>query len=536
MGIFSRFQKKELRSRDATDDFWYSKILGTASTPAGQRVTVANSEQVAAVFACQTAICQSIAMLPPTVMSETVESRKEQKKDHPLWKILRVSPNSFMDRFTFFDTMQRNLFSGNSFAHIGRTKAGEIVSLTPLDSEKIEISFDDKTNALSYIYRQKGGQSRTYTQREIFHLKCFSKDGLVGRSPILIAAETVGSALSLQEHGNTTFENGAYLKGILTTEGSIKDPAAEQNIVESFMKWIREKKSVALLQQGLKYNSIQQNNTEAQFLDLRKFSVEEICRIFRVPPQFVQVMTAGMSYASVEQVAISFVQYTIQPWVLLWESAIKHQLLGEEEDVSVRFNISSLIRGDLKTRTESIVQQLANGLLTINEGRALLDRNEVEDEIADKILISHNLIPADKVGEEPPSNISGTPDPADSNVGETKSLLPIARSFFSRLDTRERRSAERARKKGEEFFRNNFLPQFRAEHLDHVAELLEPLAEAFGKEKSPEFSQLVEDYVRGAESALSLNLEHDPARAEWWAVAALEVLSGASPSKPNSGA
>lgn len=529
MGIFSIFTSKaEKRSSPGpADDFWFSLVPGSSKTSAAKRVSVAKAEQLASVFACQTAICQSIAMLPVSVLSEADESRKEQKKDHPLWRILRTHPNNFMDRFTFFDVMQRNLFTGNAYAFIQRDKIGKITALIPLESGRVLPKLD--RGELQYDYSDPSGKKQTYLQRDIFHLRCFSKDGIIGRSPLEVACETVGEALALQEHGNNTFENGAYMTGVLRSPNAIKDKEHRDNIINSFKEFlgIRNAGKVALLESGLEFKEIQQTNANAQFVDLRRFSVEQIASIHRIPPQFIQHMDKGMSYASVEQLAIAFVQYTIQPWVTLWESGIKFQLLdgNSDVDVSARFNISALIRGDLASRTASVVSQLQYGLLTINEGRDLLDRNAAEDDVANKLLISHNLIPADMVGKVPSGNIGGkNPDSVGQNSAKPV-FLPVMRSIFRRINTRESRLIEKARKKPEF---ETWCSKFLAEHRDVVRENLEPVVEAMEKADSREFETLIDEYISERTELLR-------AEGKWqtdfesWASRALNMLAGTSP-------
>lgn len=400
------------------DDFWYDP-LRFGGSKAGQQVNATTAERIAAVYACKTAICESVAMLPATVFDEVDEKRKEKLKEHPLFKLLRHSPNSAMDSFTWFECMQdAALDTGNAYAYKLRTRSGKLEALIPLDATRVTVKvvFDSFNRpALAYTYNEPGGKTLEYTADEIFHLKYRSKDGYKGRSPITVAAESFGFPLALLEHGNQTFANGAFLSGFLKTAHAFKDDESRDAFMESLRKYVGSQNSgkFALLESGVEYEPHQQTSRDAQFLELSEFSVVQVARIFRVPPVIIQAMDKGMSYASIEQLATFFVQYTIQPWVTRWERAIKNQLLGGkgEDNLFVRFNVSALIRGDLKSRVEAIVQQLQYGLKTINEGRNMLDDNAIEDAVGDEPLVSHNLVPASKILEEPEPEPEPDPEP-----------------------------------------------------------------------------------------------------------------------------
>ena len=410
---FTTKKKSELRELDRnapTDplaDWWYNMITARGST-GGQMVSATTAQRVAAVYACTTAICESVATLPISVYEESDERRKQKLDDHPLQVVLHEKPNSFQDPFVFIETMQSQILdTGNAYAWIGRTNGGWIDRLIPLEPDRMQVKleYNRGEQKVIYIYTDPNGARETFPAEQVFHLKYRSRDGITGRSPVQTAAGTFGYSLALLEHGNRVFENGAFLSGLIKAPFAFKDDESRERFMDSFKKFFGASNAgkMGLLEQGVDYVPFQMNNKDAQFLEARDASILDICRIYRVPPVFAQCTDKGMSYASIEQLCIIWVQYTIQPWITRWERAIKRQLLGEESDdgVFVRFNVAALIRGDLKSRTESLVQQLQYGLKTINEARNLLDENAVDDEIGDELLLSHNLIPASKIMEDP---------------------------------------------------------------------------------------------------------------------------------------
>lgn len=503
-----------------TDDFWYQTIRQSGST-GGQPVNPQTAERIAAVYACKTAICESIAMLPAAIYDESDSKNKKKLDQHPLFQLIRHQPNGLMDSFSFFEAMQNSLLdSGNAYAQILRKRSGAIDSLMPLDSTRVSVKVGEGKAGPEYIYHydEPGGGRKSFSSREMLHIRYRTKDGLVGRSPIEVAAESFGFNLALLEHGNAVFENGAFLSGLLQAGHRFKDDEDRKRFMDSFKKFMGASASgkFALLEQGVEYKPFQQTSRDAQFLELSEFSVVQIARIFRIPPVMIQAMDKGMSYASIEQLAMFFTQYTVQPWVTRWERAIKTQLLNTETDTNayVRFNISALIRGDLKSRTEAIVQQLQYGLVTINEARSILDSNAIEHPLGDEPMVSHNLIPISRLEdrqegpeiepeEEPedsqeenpvedtPQEPNKGPEPADSEIsplGQTKSTSkqenpsrerfePLFESLLGRAVRKELAARDRAAKSpGFVKWGESFL----FKHQDFLKGILAPAVQAYG--------------------------------------------------------
>lgn len=490
MSINLTKKSKKIRSNSdlnklptATDDWWYEAFNTTRS--GGQTVNSNTAQRIAAVYACCSAICESVAMLPVVIYSED-DKVKSKVKDHTLYRLLHDQPNELMDSFNFFESMQTQLLdNGNAYAYISRKKSGAITSLMPLEADKMNVKVQANFT-LGYEYKDSLGQTRKLTSKEIFHVKYRTKDGLVGRSPIKVAADVIGYSLSLQEHGSKLFENGAFLSGFLSSPLAFKDDEARERFMNSFKKYMGSVNSgkFALLEQGVDFKPYSMNNMEAQFLEDKKFSVLDIARIYRVPPVMIQVTESGMSYASIEQLAIIWIQYTIQPWVVRYEKAIKTQLLNDvgEENYFARFNVSSLIRGDLKTRTESLVQQLQYGLKTINEARNLLDDNAVDDEIADKILISHNLIPADTLNQNKLSETTPTQQQPQQIKSKRQQFEPLFVEIIGRI-VRQEVSAIKKESKKTGFIRwasEEFIPK----QQERFKKSLEPALIAFESEIS----------------------------------------------------
>lgn len=423
MNIFSIFGKKRsLEESDYTVADFLRDAYDMGRQPAGQVVNPTTAARVSALFACHTAIAESIAMLPAMLVEATDERTNVMKREHSLWKVLHDQPNPFMDSFEFFEAMQWNaLDHGDAYAHVTRSRAGEVIQLLPLDPSRVEVKFDGKE--LKYFYREpETTLLREYKPAEILHFKHHTKDGIKGRTPIKVASDAVAFALALQEYGNKIFENGAFMSGFIQAPHAFKDDNAREAFMNSFKKYFGSKKAgkAALLEQGVTFKEASMKNTDAQWAESMQFAAIEMARLYRMPPVMIQCMEKGMAFASVEQLNLMFTQHTIQPWVTRWERCIKRQLLNSKADENVypKFNVNALLRGDLVGRTSAIINQLQYGLLTINEARNLEDRNPIEEEIGDKPLLSHNLRPADEPAPNTPQNVPASTEKLDKKDDE----------------------------------------------------------------------------------------------------------------------
>lgn len=523
----------EIRSADLSDsfstpdpvhDFWF-KFIEEAQIAAGQVINPTTAHRCAAVYACNQAICESFAMLPVQVYSQETPQRTEALPDHWLSPLLKNGPNNWQDSFQYFETSQGWVLDyGNSVNFIEKGLSGKVLAFIPLDPTEVVIDMRD--NRLVYIHSPKGGGTKEYDQEQIFHIRHKSRDGYTGRSPITVAADSVGFALGSLQHGNALFEKGNLMRGVIEAPHSFESDDARDRFVRSFTKYLGAGNSggVGLLEQGVKYNPFQALNRDMQFIEAREFSVLDICRLYRIPPVFAQVMDKGMAYSSVEQLAIMFVQYTIQPWAIRWERAIKKQLLNRpgDEKTFVKFNLSALIRGDLKTRTEAVVSQLQNGLRTLNEARNLLDENPYTDPIGDEILLEHNLRPASQVLAAPAPEPEPAPQPAEpapeekSAREEVSAFRPLFENTIGRLLQQEIRSIRRASKKPD-FLK--WAEGFYTNHLDYSRESLRPLCTTFadlGFSTDPQPDPAIEEfldefYTLRTEEILEPALEGEPA-------------------------
>ncbi len=405
MGIFSGLFRSRDKPTDSTVGSRYAFYMGGSSS--GKVVTERSAMQMTAVYACVRILSEAIAGLPLHMYRYKEDGGKEKALDHPLYRLLHDEPNPEMSSFVFRETLMTHLLLwGNAYAQIIRNGKGEIVALYPLMPNKMTVSRDEN-GQLYYTYQKSQEElpkDNRYTvilhPSDVLHIPGLGFDGLVGYSPIAMAKNAIGLAIATEEYGSKFFANGAAPSGVLEHPGTIKDP---QRVRESWMSQFggsANSNKIAVLEEGLKYTPISISPEQAQFLETRKFQINEIARIFRVPPHMVGDLEKS-SFSNIEQQSLEFVKYTLDPWVVRWEQSIQRTLLTSEEKKTyfVKFNVEGLLRGDYQSRMSGYATARQNGWMSANDIRELenLDRIPAEDG-GDLYLVNGNMLPLSQAG------------------------------------------------------------------------------------------------------------------------------------------
>ena len=381
----------------------YSFFMGASSS--GRRVTERTAMQMTAVYSCVRILSETLASLPLHIY-ESSETNSRKATKHPLYKLLHDEPNPEMTSFIFRETLMTHLLLwGNAYAQIIRNGKGEVLALYPLMPDRMRVDRDEY-GQLYYEYMlsdsdanaKESGAVRLSTQ-DILHIPGLGFDGLVGYSPIAMAKNAIGMAIATEEYGAAFFANGATPSGILTHPGVIKNPEAMR---ESWSKGFggRNSHKVAILEEGMNYTPISIAPNEAQFLETRKFQLNEIARIFRVPPHMVGDLEKS-SFSNIEQQSLEFVKYTLDPWVSRFEQAMTRRLLTDDEKKKyyIKFNVDGLMRGDYQSRMNGYATARQNGWMSANDIRALENLDLISDEEGGNLyLINGNMLPLKNAG------------------------------------------------------------------------------------------------------------------------------------------
>ena len=382
------------RARDKPQDsVSAAPIFYFGTSGSGKSVTVQSAIQLSTVYACVRVISETIASLPLGIY-ETVNDGNEKATDHPLYRLLHDEPNSEMTSFVFREVMLAHLLLyGNSYSQIIRSGKNQVIGLYPLLPDHMDVDRDSKGN-LTYTYTTSDGKTVSIKPRDVLHIPGLGFDGVMGYSPIALEKNAIGLGIASEEYGSKFFSNGARPSGILIHPNTVKNPKALRESWNSAYGGSSNSNRVAILEEGMKFEPIAIPNNEAQFLETRKFQVDEICRIFRVPPHLVGNLEHA-TFSNIEHQSIDFAVHTIRPWLVRIEQAMNRALLSDQEKgrFFVQFNIDGLMRGDYKSRMEGYAIGRQNGWLSANDIRALENQNPIPaDQGGDAYLVNGNMI------------------------------------------------------------------------------------------------------------------------------------------------
>lgn len=389
MGIKSLFGFGQARDKpvDKAADAGYSFLFGR--TTSGKPVNERTAMQTTAVYACVRILAEAVASLPLHVYEYQDDGGKKLVHDHPLYYLLHDEPNQEMTSFVFRETLMSHLLIwGNAYAQIIRDGAGRVLGLYPLLPDKMEVQRDDKGN-IYYVYSRNSDENPTFKEygniklkaEDVLHIPGLGFDGLIGYSPIAMAKNAVGMTLACEEYGASFFANGANPGGVLEHPGVLKDPSKVRESWNSVYRGVSNAHKIAVLEEGMKYQQIGIPPEEAQFLETRKFQINEIARLYRIPPHMVGDLDKS-SFSNIEQQSLEFVKYTLDPWVIRWEQSLQRSLLlpGEKGKYFIKLNVDGLLRGDYQSRMNGYAVGRQNGWFSANDIREMENMNPIPDE------------------------------------------------------------------------------------------------------------------------------------------------------------
>ena len=405
MGIFSGLFKSRDKPQNRTSGSGYSFFFG--GTTSGKTVTERSAMQMTAVYSCVRILSEAVAGLPLHLYKYTDSGGKAMAHDHPLYRLLHDEPNPEMSSFVFRETLMTHLLLwGNAYAQIIHNGKNEIVALYPLMPNRMSVDRDE-SGRLYYTYYRGSDEAIkdkefavTLQPTDVLHIPGLGFDGLVGYSPIAMAKNAIGMAIACEEYGAKFFANGAAPGGVLEHPGTIKDPQRVRESWQSTFGGSGNANKIAVLEEGMKYTPIGISPEQAQFLETRKFQINEIARIFRVPPHMVGDLEKS-SFSNIEQQSLEFVKYTLDPWVIRWEQSIQRSLLSKDEKAVyfVKFNLEGLLRGDYQSRMNGYAIGRQNGWMSANDIRELENLDRIPEENGgDLYLINGNMLPLKNAG------------------------------------------------------------------------------------------------------------------------------------------
>jgi len=351
-------------------------VLGIGGWPvalSATSVTPTTAQSVSAVFACVQAISETTASLPLILFRRGEDGDRERAADHPLYRVLHDMANPEQTALEFREYMQAAvLLKGNAFARIVRGYDGQVRELWPLNPDNVQVR--RTPSGLVYEHSKEGVLTRLLSH-EVLHLRHrLGDDGVLGVSPIAAARGVVELAIAENQHGVSTFTNGAKLLGVLKFPGKLK-PEQRQAIGAS---WASQHAGAAnagrtaILEEGVEFQPLSMSLEDASWIEARKLSVIEVCRLFRVPPSIVGAMEQS-NYSNSVEMARQFATQTLRRHLVMWEQAIAAKLLTDagRRTYFAEHQVEGLLRGDSVNRAQFYSSGISDGWMLRSEARKL---------------------------------------------------------------------------------------------------------------------------------------------------------------------
>ena len=374
MGIFDRFRKVETRNLEnpnapvSANDFLSIMGWGSASSSSGVIVNIDTALGIPAVWAAVNFLAGTLAGLPLQVYRKTPEGRK--KVTGGIADVLHSAVNPQMSSFEYRKYTFEGIFTGGrAVTYIERRRNGTIANLYPLDPSQLSVEYSSELQKKVYIYN--GNKSVRYNAEDVLDIPFMLKTNqLDSRSPIMSNKDAIGMAIAASQYGSKAFQSGgippAVLQGTFASGASAQ--RASEDVARATLKLAKEGRPIMALPMGHELKSIGLSPENMQLLELQRFSIEQIARIYSLPPVFLQDLTHG-TFSNTEQQDLAFVKHTVKRWVEQTEQEMNLKFFGRNAKQYVEFNVDGLLRGDFKTRMEAYSTSIQNGIRTPNEVR-----------------------------------------------------------------------------------------------------------------------------------------------------------------------
>jgi len=369
----------------------------------GVNVSGDTAMNFSAVFCAVQLISQTVASLPLFIYKRVGENGKKRFPNHPLHKILHNTPNPEMTSFSFRESLQGHLcLWGNAYSQIIRNGLGQARELWPINPDTVKV--EREGGRIVYKYREGTGEVKLPADK-VLHIPALGFDGRVGYSVINKARQSIGLGLATEEFGARFFGNGSNSATVLEHPGHFNEKSGAPDRLRK--QWTENYGGLSnahkpiILEEGMKIEKLTIPPDDAQFLQTRKFQVEEIARWFNLPPHKLKDLDRA-TFNNIEELQIEFVMDCIRPWLVRWEQVLNWKLLDNDPNVFVEFNIEGLLRGNIAARSEAYNVMRTNGIINANEWRSLENMNPQKGEQGDIYLVPLNMQDASKINEIKP--------------------------------------------------------------------------------------------------------------------------------------
>ena len=391
MSILSRIFAPRTETR-STPTSW--DLMG-GNTGGDIPMTAPLAENMSAVFAAVQIISETVASLPLLTYREDAEGVRTATRQHPVARLFAGDANQWQTAPEWIETMTAHcLLRGNAYAEIIRDGRGAPIELIPYHPDQVQVVQIPETGRLRYEVTTPHRGTRRLLADEVLHLKDRSDDGIMGKSRLARARETFQTAMAVERFAGSTYRNGAALSGVVTHPDQIGPEAAKtlRESIESLYMGSNNAGRIGVFEEGMSWTALSVSPEDAQMLESRRFSVEQIARMFRIPPPILGDLSNG-SYSNVTELGRWFAGHTIRPWLVKWERAIERALFSADgrRNHHVEFDMDELLRGDMLTRFQAYRIAREIGVYSANELRGFERQNPRKDPEADAYLSPLNM-------------------------------------------------------------------------------------------------------------------------------------------------
>lgn len=452
------------------------------------------------VYGAVKLLAEATGMLPLKLYRRLSGGGKELADEHPLFRIIHTQPNSEMTSQTWRELIVTDLLLyGNHYSFIMRNNAGKVLFIRPLRPDKMAEIYRAKSGNLFYRYTPDRLPQVLFPATEIMHLRGLSKEGIMGYNPINLAREAIGLSLAVEEYGAKLFANDATPGGILRHPGALS-PEAKKSLRAD---WVNQHQgsgnahTMTVLEENMEYEKVGLNPEEAQAVPIRKFQLQEVARVFNVPPHMLKDLEKA-SFNNIEQQSLEFVTYSLGVWLKRIEGGINKDLIVESEQATLYAEhlVEGLLRGDIKTRYQAYNMAWRNSWMSADEIREKENMNPQPGGLGAKYYAPLNMAPTDQVDEGDGVDGFNSLDPhtrrqalarraASARRRIEKSYRRVYKDVALRIIKRERADILRAAEKylGERSIEqlNDYLDGFYKEHPKYVTKNMSPVMEALAE-------------------------------------------------------
>ncbi|MAK37514.1 MAG: phage portal protein [Flavobacteriaceae bacterium] len=389
MGLFDAVQRIFSTNTSKRASYIDPKFFLNNST-SGAVVNKKTAMGFTPVFCAVKLLSESISQIPLEVCERLSDGDIIKRLDHPLSRILTQNPNHYQTKIAFFSKVIVDLcLDGNSYVYIERNGAGVPQDLYCMKAENIDIKFIE--DELYYTDRET---KKSYSSDEVLHFKTMSTDGYKGVSPLTQCKQAIGWGIAVETYGNTFFSNGAKLSGVLSTDRQMSELAIER-LKRSFQEQyasLNDANKTLVLEEGLKFQQVSISNEQAQFLSSRDMAIQEVARVYNIPPHMLKDLSKS-SFNNIEQQSTEFVRYSVMPYLTMMEQEMNLKLFKESEKgkLFTNFNANGLLRGSANDRANYYEKMVKIGAMTINEVRERENMNKAET--GDELYMPANMTP-----------------------------------------------------------------------------------------------------------------------------------------------